>query len=43
MATLDDRRLRASAMNALAHGAEALYTPLANPVSHDARPCAARS
>ena len=34
----DDRacpseRLRASAMNALAHGADSLYTPLANPVS----------
>jgi alcohol dehydrogenase class IV len=33
MTTLDDRRLRASAMNALAHGAEALYVPLANPVA----------
>jgi alcohol dehydrogenase class IV len=33
MTTLDDRRLRASAMNALAHGAEALYGPLANPVA----------
>jgi alcohol dehydrogenase class IV len=33
MTTLDDRRLRASAMNALAHGAEALYVPFANPVS----------
>jgi alcohol dehydrogenase class IV len=32
MTTLDDRSLRASAMNALAHGAEALYVPLANPV-----------
>jgi alcohol dehydrogenase class IV len=32
MTTLDELRLRASAMNALAHGAEALYTPLANPV-----------
>jgi alcohol dehydrogenase class IV len=32
MTTLDDRRLRASTMNALAHGAEALYVPLANPV-----------
>ena len=31
--TLDDGRLRASAMNALAHGAEALYVPLANPVA----------
>jgi alcohol dehydrogenase class IV len=33
MTTLDDRRLRASAMNALAHGAEALYVPFANPVA----------
>jgi alcohol dehydrogenase class IV len=33
MGTLDDRRLRASAMNALAHGAEALYVPEANPVA----------
>ncbi len=33
MTTLDERRLRASAMNALAHGAEALYGPLANPVA----------
>jgi alcohol dehydrogenase class IV len=33
MTTLDDLRLRASAMNALAHGAEALYTPFANPVA----------
>jgi alcohol dehydrogenase class IV len=32
MTTLDESRLRASAMNAVAHGAEALYTPLANPV-----------
>src|SRR5947207_12457462 len=32
MTTLDDWRLRASAMNALAHGAESLYVPLANPV-----------
>ncbi|HEX9967256.1 MAG TPA: iron-containing alcohol dehydrogenase [Solirubrobacterales bacterium] len=29
----DERELRASAMNALAHGADSLYTPLANPVS----------
>lgn len=28
-----ERRLRASAMNALAHGADSLYTPFANPVS----------
>ena len=33
MTSLDDGPLRASAMNSLAHGAEALYTPLANPVS----------
>jgi alcohol dehydrogenase class IV len=33
MTTLDERHLRATAMNALGHGAEALYTPLANPVS----------
>ena len=31
--SLPERRLRASAMNALAHGADSLYTPLANPVS----------
>jgi alcohol dehydrogenase class IV len=33
MTTLDDRRLRAGAMNALAHGAESLYVPAANPVA----------
>jgi alcohol dehydrogenase class IV len=33
MTTLDERSLRASAMNALAHGAEALYVPFANPVA----------
>jgi alcohol dehydrogenase class IV len=33
MTTLDEHRLRASAMNALAHGAEALYGPLANPLA----------
>jgi alcohol dehydrogenase class IV len=33
MTTLPEARLRASAMNALAHGAEPLYTPLANPVA----------
>jgi alcohol dehydrogenase class IV len=32
MTSLAEDALRASAMNALAHGAEALYTPLANPV-----------
>ena len=31
MTALPEDPLRASAMNALAHGAEALYTPLANP------------
>ena len=33
MTTLPEDRLRARAMNALAHGAEPLYTPLANPVA----------
>ena len=33
MVGLPEQRLRASAMNALAHGADSLYTPLANPVS----------
>jgi alcohol dehydrogenase class IV len=33
MVGLAEERLRASAMNALAHGADSLYTPLANPVS----------
>ncbi|HXV52108.1 MAG TPA: iron-containing alcohol dehydrogenase [Solirubrobacterales bacterium] len=33
MVGLPEKRLRASAMNALAHGADSLYTPLANPVS----------
>ncbi|MDQ3573084.1 MAG: iron-containing alcohol dehydrogenase [Actinomycetota bacterium] len=33
MTTQPERALRASAMNALAHGADSLYTPLANPVS----------
>lgn len=33
MVTLAERRLRASAMNALAHGADSLYTPFANPVA----------
>jgi len=33
MASLPEQRLRASALNALAHGADSLYTPLANPVS----------
>jgi alcohol dehydrogenase class IV len=33
MVGLAEDHLRASAMNALAHGADSLYTPLANPVS----------
>jgi alcohol dehydrogenase class IV len=33
MVGLPEQPLRASAMNALAHGADSLYTPLANPVS----------
>jgi len=33
MTSAPDTDLRASAMNALAHGAEALYTPFANPVA----------
>jgi alcohol dehydrogenase class IV len=33
MTGLPDLRLRATAMNALAHGAESLYAPLANPVA----------
>jgi alcohol dehydrogenase class IV len=33
MTSLDEQRLRASAMNSLGHGAEALYTPAANPVA----------
>jgi len=33
VATLPEDRLRASAMNALAHGADSLWTPLSNPVS----------
>jgi maleylacetate reductase len=33
MTTLPDDHLRASALNALAHGAEALYTPFASPVT----------
>ncbi len=33
MASLGEPRLRATAMNALAHGAEALYGPLANPLA----------
>jgi alcohol dehydrogenase class IV len=33
MTSQPEDRLRASAMNALAHGADSLYTPLANPVA----------
>jgi maleylacetate reductase len=33
MTGLPEPRLRASAMNAVAHGADSLYTPLANPVA----------
>jgi alcohol dehydrogenase class IV len=33
MTSLPEQRLRATAMNALAHGADSLYTPLANPAS----------
>jgi maleylacetate reductase len=33
MTSQAEQRLRASAMNSLAHGADSLYTPLANPVS----------
>lgn len=33
MAGLPERRLRASALHALAHGLDSLYTPFANPVS----------
>ncbi|MQA75445.1 MAG: iron-containing alcohol dehydrogenase [Solirubrobacterales bacterium] len=33
MTTLPEQRLRASAMNALAHGADSLSTPFANPVA----------
>jgi maleylacetate reductase len=33
MTNLPESRLRASSMNALAHGADSLYTPFANPVS----------
>lgn len=33
IASAPERELRASSMNALAHGADSLYTPFANPVS----------
>jgi alcohol dehydrogenase class IV len=41
MTSLPERQLRASAMNALAHGAEALYTPFSNPVATMAALCGA--
>lgn len=36
MTSQDEAQLRASAMNALAHGADTLYLPLSNPVSETA-------
>ena len=33
MTSAPEPELRASSMNALAHGADSLYTPFANPVS----------
>ena len=36
MTAQPEERMRASAMNALAHGSDSLYTPLANPVSRQA-------
>jgi alcohol dehydrogenase class IV len=36
MTSAPEPQLRATAMNALAHGAESLYTPLADPISRDA-------
>ena len=38
-----ERAMRASAMNALAHGADCLYTPFANPVSRSVALSGARS
>jgi alcohol dehydrogenase class IV len=35
MASAPEPQLRATAMNALAHGAESLYTPMADPISRD--------
>jgi alcohol dehydrogenase class IV len=35
MTSAPEPQLRATAMNALAHGAESLYTPLADPISRD--------
>ena len=37
MTSQPERALRFSSMNALAHGADSLYTPFANPVSADGR------
>ena len=37
MCSLPEPALRASALNALAHGVEALYGPRANPVADDRR------
>ena len=42
MTTQPEPALRASAMNALGHGADSLYTPLANPVSRMAALAGAR-
>jgi maleylacetate reductase len=36
MTSAPERELRASSMNALAHGADSLYTPFANPMSRHA-------
>jgi maleylacetate reductase len=36
MTSAPEPQLRATAMNALAHGADSLYTPLADPISRDA-------
>jgi alcohol dehydrogenase class IV len=35
MTSAPERQLRATAMNALAHGADSLYTPLADPISRE--------
>jgi alcohol dehydrogenase class IV len=43
MTSAPEGQLRATAMNALAHGAESLYTPLANPVAEMAALRGARS
>jgi maleylacetate reductase len=36
MTSAPERQLRATAMNALAHGADSLYTPLSDPLSREA-------